>query len=58
MSDRHSSNKHTPRRIILLSSVAGLAVAGLIAGPAGYFYPTQCPRGVSPPKLRNPPLSP
>ena len=37
MSDRNLSSKRTPRRIILLSSAAGLAVALLIAGPGGYL---------------------
>jgi serine protease Do len=35
MVDGNSRSKHTPRRIILLSSVAGLALALLIAGPGG-----------------------
>jgi serine protease Do len=37
MSDRNLSSKPTPRRIILMSSAAGLAVALLIAGPGGYL---------------------
>jgi serine protease Do len=37
MIDRNSSSKHIPRRIILLSSAAGLALALLIAGPGGYL---------------------
>jgi hypothetical protein len=35
MVDGNLRSKHTPRRIILLSSVAGLALALLIAGPSG-----------------------
>ena len=32
-----NANKHRPRRIVLLSSAAGLALALLIAGPGGYL---------------------
>jgi serine protease Do len=37
MINRNSSSKPRPRRIILLSSAAGLALALLIAGPGGYL---------------------
>lgn len=33
MINRNASGKHGPRRIVLLSSAAGLALALLIAGP-------------------------
>ena len=57
MIDRNANDKHRPRRIVLLSSAAGLALALLIAGPGGYL-PHQCLRGVSRPKLRRPRRSP
>ena len=37
MIGRNANNKHRPRRIVLLSSAAGLALALLIAGPSGYL---------------------
>ena len=37
MIGRNANNKHRPRRIVLLSSAAGLALALLIAGPGGYL---------------------
>ena len=37
MIGRNANDKHRPRRIVLLSSAAGLALALLIAGPGGYL---------------------
>ena len=40
MINRNASTKHGPRRIILMSSAAGLALALLIAGPGGHLAHT------------------